>query len=96
MKRIIFVLTVGTIVATLLATAAAPAMADDDFSVLNDAFGFDFNDNVVVDEGDLVDDVDVSDPFVVDDEVCADVVVTFEDGSTDTDRECEDLEDLFF
>ena len=105
MKRIIFVLTVGTVVATLIATAAAPAMADDDFSVLDDEFGI-LGDNFGVDlnndgedeedEGDIVDDVDVSDPFLVGDDVCVDVVVTFEDGSTETDQQCEELEDLLF
>ena len=105
MKRIIFALTVGTMVATLLATAAAPALADDDFRVLeddfgivDDVFGVDFNDDEEddEDEGDVVDDVEVSDPFLVGDDVCVDVVVTFEDGSTETDQQCEELEDLLF
>ncbi len=54
------------------------------------------NDGVFDDDGDEIDDVDVEDAFFDGDDVCVIVVTEFEDGSTDVDEECVDVEDAVF
>ena len=86
MRRILLVLTTVALLAVF-----------EDIHEDNDLFDNDdedIEDEEDEDEGDEIDDIDVEDAFIDDGDICVPVVITFEDGSTDTDIECEDVEDV--
>jgi hypothetical protein len=79
----------------MVGASAVPAMAQVnlDNNNNNNAGIFDDDDD---DDGDEIDDVDVEEAFIDGDDVCVLVVTEFEDGSTDVDEECVDVEDASF
>ena len=101
MRRILLVLTTAALLAAMVAASTTPAFADidglDNESIFNNdnnhdgIFDEDDEDN---DDGDEIDDVEVGDAFLDDSDICVPVVIEFEDDSTDTDTECEDVEDI--
>ena len=95
MKRILFVLTAAALLVAMVGASAVPAMAQVnlDNNNNNNAGIFDDDDD---DDGDEIDDVDVEEAFIDGDDVCVLVVTEFEDGSTDVDEECVDVEDASF
>jgi len=98
MRRIAWVLVAAALLAAMMGSFALPAMADVDFD--NDGI-FDHDDGIFGDEGifgdddnddgDDINDVDVGPAFLRGDDICVVVVIEFEDGTTDTDVECEDV-----
>ena len=97
MKRILFVLTAAALLVDMVGASAVPAMAQvnlDNNNNNNNAGIFDDDDDD--DDGDEIDDVDVEEAFIDGDDVCVLVVTEFEDGSTDVDEECVDVEDASF
>jgi hypothetical protein len=93
----------------MVAASAIPAVADiEDFdqnSILDDNDSndddndsFEDDDGDEEDNGDEIANVDVGEAFFDSGEVCVPVVIEFEDGSTDVDEQCEDvdLEDVSF
>ena len=104
MRRILLVLTTAALLAAMVAASTTPAFADidglDNESIFNNdndhdgIFDEDDEDNDDEDDGDEIDDVEVGDAFLDDGDICVPVVIEFEDGSTDTDIECEDAEDI--
>lgn len=97
MRRILLVLAAAALLVAMLGASAVPAMAQvdlDNDGIFDDDNGiFDDDDE---DDGDEIDDVDVEDAFFDGDDVCVLVVIEFEDGSTDVDEECVDIEDARF
>ena len=97
MKRILFVLTAAALLMAMVGASAVPAMAQVNLD--NNDGVFDDNDNGIFDDdeddedGDEIDDVDVEEAFIDGDDVCVTVVTEYEDGSTDVDEECVDVED---
>jgi len=85
----------------MAAASATTAVADiddlDNESILEsiqDNDDEDIDDEEDVDEDEEVDDIDVEDAFIDDGDICVPVVITFADGSTETETECEDAEDV--
>ncbi len=95
MRRILLVLAAAALLAAMLGASAVPAVAQvslDNDGIFDDDNGI-FDDE---DDGDEIDDVDVEEAFFDGDDVCVLVVIEFEDGSTDVDEECVDVEDAVF
>ena len=98
MRRIAWVLVAAALLTAMLGSSALPAAADVDFEhdgIFDDDDGI-FGEEGIFgddddDDGDDIDDVDVEGPFLRGDDVCVVVVIEFEDGTTDTDVECEDV-----
>src|SRR5215212_7486101 len=80
----------AALLAAMVAASATTAVADIDGSDNESIFDNDNDDDGIFDE---IDDVDVGDAFFADGDICVPVVIEFEDGSTDTDTECEDVDD---
>ena len=96
MRRILLLLAAAALLAAMVATSSVPAAAQVDLDgdgVSDDSSSiFDDEDNDEED-GDEIDDVDVEEAFIDGDDVCVTVVTEYEDGSTDVDEECVDVED---
>jgi hypothetical protein len=82
LKRLFLILMAAALMAAMMVSSPAPAMADHLFDD--------------EDDGDVIDDVDVEDAFFDGDDVCVLVVIEYEDGSTDVDEECVDIEEASF
>ena len=98
MQRILLVLAAAALLVAMMGVSAVPAMAQVDLNndgIFEDDNGI-FDDDDDDDDGDEIEDVDVEEAFFDGDDVCVLVVIEYEDGSTDVDDECVDVEEAFF